>query len=57
MKALLKYIGVIIELIGVVFLIVPKLNHTTSNTTLVVGGALLVIGVLTYVIINKIVTE
>jgi hypothetical protein len=53
MKAFKKYIGVIIELIGVAFLIIPKLMESTTNGTLVVGGTGIVVGVITYVITNK----
>lgn len=58
MKALLKYLGVIIELIGVAFLIIPKIMQTTSNATLIAGGSCLVAGIITFIIINKfVVTE
>lgn len=57
MKALLKYSGLIIQLIGVVILLVPKFMGTTSNVTLVIGGACIVLGVIAYVVINRIVKE
>lgn len=53
MNAFLKYLGLIIEVIGVIFLIVPKLMSTTSNNTLVAGGACMVIGIATHVVVNR----
>lgn len=54
MKALLKYSGVIIQLIGVILLLVPKFMGTTSNVTLVAGGSCIALGVIVYVVINRI---
>lgn len=58
MKALLKYSGVIIQLIGVILLLLPKLmGNPANNLMLSLGGALIVLGVIAYVIINKVVKE
>lgn len=53
MNAFLKYLGLIIELIGVVFLIVPKVMSTTSNMTLVAGGGCMFIGIVTHIVVNR----
>ena len=57
MKALLKYSGLIIQLIGVILLLVPKFMGTTSNITLGIGGFFIVLGIIVYVIINKVTKE
>lgn len=53
MNTLLKYSGLIIELIGVALLLVPKFMKTTSNLTLSVGGLCIIVGVIVHVIMNK----
>ena len=57
MKALLKYSGIIIQLIGVILLLVPKFMGTTTNITLVFGGSFIALGVIAYVITNKLIKE
>lgn len=58
MKALIKYSGVIIQIIGVLLLLVPKImGKASNNVTLVIGGALIVLGIIAYVVINKMVKE
>lgn len=57
MNAFLKYIGLIIELVGVALLLIPKLMSTTSNVTLAAGGACIVVGIVTYIILNNIIKE
>ncbi len=53
MKGLIKNIGILIQLVGVALLIVPKIMETTSNTTLMAGGACLVVGIIAHMLINK----
>lgn len=53
MNELLKYLGVIILLIGVVVLAVPFLNGTQSNTLLLVGLGLILGGFFAHIFINK----
>jgi len=57
MKALLKYSGIIIQLIGVLLLLVPKFMGTTTNVTLIAGGVCIALGVIAYVVINRVVKE
>lgn len=58
MKALLKYSGVIIQLIGVILLLIPKLmGNPANNVMLMAGGACIVLGVIIYVVINRRVKE
>ena len=52
MKAFLKYLGVILLLIGVVFFVVYKFA-VQQNWLLVCGLAFEVVGILTYIILNK----
>ncbi len=52
MKAFLKYLGVILLLIGVVFFVVYQFA-VQHNWLLVCGLTFEVIGILTYIIVNK----
>ncbi|MBO5618993.1 MAG: hypothetical protein J5902_03310 [Paludibacteraceae bacterium] len=52
MKGFLKYLGVILLLLGVVCLVVYK-YALPENALLVSGLALEVIGILAYILINK----
>jgi uncharacterized membrane protein HdeD (DUF308 family) len=53
MNELLKYLGVIILLIGVAVLAVPFLNGTQSNTLLLTGLGLIIAGFFAHIFINK----
>lgn len=53
MNGFLKYLGLIIELIGVILLLLPKFIDAKSNPFLIAGGTCMVIGVIAYVVINK----
>ena len=53
MKDLIKYLGVIILLIGVVVLAVPTFQGTLNNTLLIVGFTLIIVGYLGHIVINK----
>ena len=55
MKEALKYLGIVIVIAGVLVLAIPGLKHEVTNTSLTVGGILLVVGLLAHIIINKIV--
>lgn len=57
MNTLLKYTGLIIELIGVALLIIPKLMETTSNVTLAAGGLCMIIGVIVHIILNRMIKD
>ncbi|MDA3854563.1 MAG: hypothetical protein PF444_10050 [Bacteroidales bacterium] len=58
MKALIKYSGVIIQLIGVALLLVPKvMGKAPNNVTLVLGGSLITLGVIAYIVINRMVKQ
>lgn len=53
MNALIKNLGVIILLIGVAILAIPALTNSMSNTLLVAGLAVIIIGYFSHIIINK----
>ncbi|CEA16002.1 MAG: hypothetical protein KA433_00550 [Fermentimonas sp.] len=53
MKEFAKYIGVIVMLIGVAFLIVPFFMGTITNTNLIIGMALIINGMLGYIYTNN----
>lgn len=53
MKDFARYIGVIVMLIGVVILVVPFLLGSTGNTSLILGMALVVNGLLGCIYVNN----
>lgn len=53
MNELLKYVGVIILLIGVVVLAVPFLGGGMTNTLLLVGLFLIIAGFFVHIFLNK----
>ena len=53
MNELLKNLGVIILLIGVAILAVPALTGGVSNTILLVGLVVIILGYLSHIVINK----
>ena len=53
MKELLKNLGVIILLIGVIILAVPALTGGTTNAILGTGLAMIILGNIAYIVINK----
>lgn len=57
MNALLKYSGLLLQLIGVALLLIPKAMGNISNGYLVSGGTLIVLGIIVYVIINRVVKK
>ncbi len=53
MSELVKSLGVIILLIGVVVLAVPAFTGGVNNSILLAGLALIIIGYLSHIVINK----
>ena len=53
MSELIKNLGVIILLIGVAILAVPAFTGSSSNTTLLAGLVVSVIGYISHIAINK----
>lgn len=53
MKELAKYSGVIVMLIGVLFLAIPFLQGSTNNTNLIIGILLAIEGFLGYLFVNN----
>lgn len=53
MKGLLRYGGIILVLIGVAVLAVPQFMHTMTNTLLATGLAIIVLGVISTIFLNK----
>jgi hypothetical protein len=49
----LKYLGVLILLIGVAVLVVPTLIGIPSNTYLMAGLTIIIVGFLGHIILNK----
>lgn len=53
MKEFLKNLGAIILLIGVIVLAVPAIGGGMSNTILATGLLLIVVGYISFIVINK----
>ena len=53
MSELIKNLGVIILLIGLAILAVPAFTGSTSNTTLMAGLIVIIIGYIGHIVINK----
>ncbi len=53
MNSLLKYLGVIVLLIGVAVLAIPTITGGLSNTILLLGLGLIVLGYIGHIILNK----
>lgn len=53
MKELLKYLGVIIAIIGVAILAIPQFMGTTTNATLMTGLVVIILGIVSFILINK----
>jgi drug/metabolite transporter (DMT)-like permease len=58
MKAFLKNLGLILILIGAIILIVCSLTGNVNNNVVLLSSALLVvIGIVSYIILNKRITD
>lgn len=53
MKFITKYLGVIIVLIGVLYLAIPFFLKLQTNKSLLIGLALVIVGFITYIILYK----
>jgi uncharacterized membrane protein HdeD (DUF308 family) len=53
MNTLLKYLGVFVLLIGVGILAVPTITHKLSNSTLLIGLIVIIVGYLGHIYLNK----
>jgi dipeptide/tripeptide permease len=53
MNTLLKSLGGIILLVGVVIMVIPTLQETHSNTNLFIGLVTIVLGFLLHIFLNK----
>ncbi|MCD8261891.1 MAG: hypothetical protein LUD15_10730 [Bacteroides sp.] len=58
MKSLLKNLGLILILIGAVILLVSAYTGNVNNNTILgTSAALLIVGLVTYIILNKRITD
>ena len=53
MKALLKRLGIVFVVIGVIVLAISEFSKTESNTMLLLSAGLIVGGLVVYIIINN----
>lgn len=57
MRNILKFSGIVLTLLGVISLIVRQSKGETSNYLLVVGLGCMILGLLFYIVVNKIVED
>lgn len=57
MKGLIKNIGFILIILSTIFLGVSVLNNTATNAILATCGIVIVVGLLLYIILNRIVED
>lgn len=53
MKQLIKYLGVIVLLLGVAILAIPTMQGTLNNSILIIGFVAIIAGYLGHIVINK----
>lgn len=53
MKDLMKYLGVVVLLIGVIILAIPAAQGALNNTILVIGFGIIIAGYLGHIMLNK----
>lgn len=53
MNELVKYLGVIVLLIGVIILAVPAISGGLTNTILLAGLGVIILGYIGHIVINK----
>jgi uncharacterized protein (DUF983 family) len=53
MKAFIKNIGLVVLIIGLVMVAYTSFTTVQSNTGLWVGGVLIVLGLITYILTNR----
>lgn len=53
MTNFIRYIGVILVLVGVLVIAVPALRGATTNTTLIVGIVLELLGFILHIVLNR----
>ncbi len=57
MRNILKFSGIVLTLLGVISLIIRQSKGETSNYLLVVGLGCMILGLLFYIVVNKIVED
>lgn len=55
MKSFLKYLGPILQLVGVAILAIYYFNQTPENTLLAVAGIIMVLGMVGHIVINRLI--
>ncbi|MCC8154872.1 MAG: hypothetical protein LIP01_12135 [Tannerellaceae bacterium] len=53
MNGFVKYVGVLVLLIGVAILAIPALTGSITNTLLLVGLGMIIVGYVGHIFINK----
>ncbi|MDR2627957.1 MAG: hypothetical protein LBC40_07990 [Dysgonamonadaceae bacterium] len=53
MRFFLKNTGILLVLLGALFLVVPFFTGLQTNTSLSTGGGLIIAGFIVYIVVNK----
>ena len=53
MKENIKNSGIVLIVIGVIFLLITYFREVVNNTSLVISGGLIVVGLLSYAVLNN----
>lgn len=53
MKEFAKYIGVLVMIVGVLFLVIPFLQGSTTNLSLIIGLIIIIEGFLGHMFVNN----
>ncbi len=53
MNSLMKYLGVVILLVGVAILAIPTITGGLSNGILIAGLAVIILGYIAHILLNK----
>jgi uncharacterized membrane protein len=56
MKIFLRFLGIIIMVIGLIILAISEFSNQDNNTLLAISGGAIILGLITYVIINRYMT-
>jgi len=56
MKNLVKYLGIILVVIGIIVLAIKEFNKMEGNSFLGISAILIILGLVVHVIVNKIIS-
>ena len=53
MRNIMKFSGIVLNILGVIALLIHQIKSETSNSLLVVGISLMLLGLVFFILINK----